>query len=215
MFQLFLKQLPSRLVAPFRGYLWLWHIAAMGVTAALVFSGFDWWFFEQTRSDALYPLIMLAGIGGFFVPVLVPVALYEWGNRIKDHSYVSAAIGVAQATIVAWIIIAVYKTFTGRIQPEFLTTLNTVDISRNFQFGFFEHGIFWGWPSHHAAVAAAVATVLCLAFPNRAIRFVALLWGAIVAVGAAVGFHWFSDALAGVIVGVVVGVAIWRDIKAA
>jgi membrane-associated phospholipid phosphatase len=196
--------------APYRGHFWVWHVAAAGITAVLVLTGFDWWFFQKTRIDALYPLIMLAGVGGFFVPILLPVGLYIWGQRQKDVTALRAAVATTQAAVVAWIIIAVYKTFTGRIQPEFLTTFETSDHSRNFQFGFFEHGIFWGWPSHHTAVAVAGATVLYLAYRRPATRFVTLAWALIVAAGASVGFHWLSDVVAGAIVGAVVGISIWR-----
>jgi membrane-associated phospholipid phosphatase len=202
------------MLAPYRGHFWIWHVVAAGITAALVLAGFDWWFFQATRHDALYRLIMLAGIGGFFVPLLLPVGLYIWSQKRKDAIALRAAVGTAQAAVVSWIIIAVYKTFTGRIQPEFLTTFETADGSRNFQFGFFEHGIFWGWPSHHTAVAVAGATVLYLAYRHPAVRLVAVAWATIVAAGAAVGFHWLSDAVAGAIVGVVVGVAIWRAVAA-
>ncbi|MDB5224898.1 MAG: hypothetical protein JWO43_520 [Candidatus Adlerbacteria bacterium] len=213
MFRLFLDKLPQRLLAPYRGYFWVWHIVVVGVTAVLVLTGFDWWFFEATRSKALYWLVMLAGIGGFFVPILLPIALYVWGRKHKDRNFLNIATGVAQASLIAWIIIAVYKTFTGRIQPELLTTLGSTDISRGFQFGFFENGIFWGWPSHHMAVAVAGATVLYLAWRHPAARSGALLWAAIVGAGAAVGFHWFSDVVAGAIIGAAVGTAVWRDIR--
>lgn len=191
----------------------MWHVAAAGITGALVLTGFDWHFFEATRSAALYPLIMLAGIGGFLVPVLLPLALYVWGRRGNER-YTRAAIATAKAAAVSWVIIAVYKALTGRVQPEFASGVG-VDISRGFQFGFFEHGIFWGWPSHHTAVAFAVAAVLYLTLRNSAARAVAVAWAIVVAAGASVGFHWFSDVVAGAIVGAVVGVAVWQEVNRA
>jgi membrane-associated phospholipid phosphatase len=211
MIRALLHRLPHKLWAAYRGHRILWHVFAGLLTAVLVLSGFDWWFFQETREPWLYGLIMLAGIGGFFIPILVPVALYvtgEWRNR--PH-LLHAGVAMAQAEAVASIIVAVYKTFTGRIQPEFLTTFNTTDISRNFNFGFFEHGIFWGWPSSHAAVAIAGATALYLAWPNKHVRAAIVAWAVVVSAGAAVGFHWFSDVVAGIIVGIVVGFAVWED----
>lgn len=213
----FFKTLPQRLLLPYRGRLWLWHIAAFAVTAIIVFGGFDWWYYEHTRSEALRPLVMIAGLGGMLIPIFLPVILYMRGKRKKDELRIRAAIGVAQASLIAWIIVAVYKAFTGRVQPGFsgasIASANGGDISRGFQFGFWEHGIFWGWPSHHTVVAIAAATVLYLAFKRPSARFAAFVWAAIVAAGASVGFHWFSDVVAGVIVGAVVGVAVWRDIN--
>lgn len=190
----------KRVLLPFRGRLWVWHVLAAGITAVLVLGGFDWWFFQATRAELLYPLAIVAGIGGFFVPIILPIVLYIRGRRFKDQNTLRTASAFAQASLITWVIVAIYKIFTGRIQPEFTTTLHTLDISRNFQFGFFEHGIFWGWPSHHTSVAVAGAVVLYLALHRSSKRFLALLWAIIVAAGASVSFHWFSDVIAGVIV---------------
>ena len=215
MFRAFFNQLPRRLLLPFRGSLWLWHIAAAIITVIIVFTGFDWWYFQHTRSETLRPLVMVAGLGGMIVPIALPIFLYSRGKRKRDELSIRAAIGIAQASIIAWIIVAVYKAFTGRVQPGFsgtsIASASGSDISHGFQFGFWEHGIFWGWPSHHTVVAIAAATVLYLAFKRPSARFAAFIWAAIVAAGASVGFHWFSDVVAGVIVGAVVGVAVWRD----
>lgn len=211
MFGLFLEKLPQRLIAPYRGRLWAWHLVAFVLTAIIVLTGIDWWFFEMTRSEKLLWLVGLSGAGGFFVPLILPVALYVYGKKKHIQSVIRTAGAVAQASIVAWIIIAIYKTFTGRIQPDLLADLGLANISNGFQFGFFEHGIFWGWPSHHTAVAVAGTTVLYLAWRRSRARFIALLWAVIVGAGAAVGFHWFSDVIAGAIVGAAVGIAIWRD----
>lgn len=198
---------------PYKGYLWVWHLVAVGITAVIVLTGFDWWFFRQTRGEILLPLVMVEGIGGMIIPILVPIFLYIQGKKWKSRKLIRAAIAVTQAAAVAWIIVAVYKVFTGRIQPDFLFSIDPASVGSGFQFGFFEHGIFWGWPSHHTAVAVAGATVLYLALKNPLARFGACIWAGIVATGAAVGFHWFSDMVAGAIVGVVVGVAIWQDVK--
>lgn len=201
----------TRFADSYRGYRWVWHVLAALSTLVLVASGFDWWFFEHTRIDTLYPLIMLAGLGGFLVPVLLPVALYWWGEWKGDEKLKRAGVAVAQAEIVAIVISSVYKAFTGRIQPEFLTHLSTADISHGFNFGFLQHGIFWGWPSSHAAVACAGMTVLFLFYKNRSARAVVLLYTLVISIGAAVGFHWFSDVAAGVIVGVSIGIAVQKN----
>lgn len=213
MFKILFHRLPQRLFLPYRGYLWIWHIIAAIITAVIVFTGFDWWFFRQTRSDFFLTLVMVGGIGGMLVPVVVPIFLYLRGKKRKDKHLIRTAAAVAQASGIAWIIVAVYKVFTGRIQPDFLFTQDITSMSSGFQFGFFEHGIFWGWPSHHTVVAVAGATVLYLALRHSVVRAGAVAWAVIVATGAAVGFHWFSDMVAGVIIGIVVGVAVWRDVK--
>lgn len=201
----FLHRLPQRLIACYVGYRWVWHVLAALITAVLVLSGFDWWFFEHTR-DMWRPLILIAGLGGFFVPIILSLGLYWGGKR-------GAGVAVGQASFLGWLITSFYKIFTGRVQPEYLTHVQTTDYSHVFHFGILKYGIFWGWPSSHAAVAVAGAVALWVAWPNKAVRLFALVWAAVVCAGAAVGFHWFSDVIAGIIVGAVVGSAVGADRK--
>lgn len=211
MIRSFGSNLAAQFLVCYRGYRWLWHVLAAVLTFALVVSGFDWWFFEHTRSNTLQPLIWAAGLGGFLVPVLLPVVLYWWGEWYGSRKLMRAATALAQAEIIAIVISSVYKAFTGRVQPEFLTTFNTADISHQFLFGFFRHGIFWGWPSSHAAVACAGMAVLFLSVKNWFARFVIIMYALVVSAGAAVGFHWFSDVVAGVIIGTLIGVSVYKN----
>lgn len=211
MFRAFVHKLPQRFLEVFRGRNLFYHISAIVLTYALVVSGADWYFYEATRSSYFYPLIMAAGIGGFFVPVIVPVGMYAVGMLRKNALLALCGAAGAQAVIVAWAISSFYKALTGRIQPEFLTQTSAIDSSRDFNFGFLEHGIFWGWPSSHTAVACALAAVLIVFYAdNRAVRIAAFAFAALIASGAAIGFHWFSDVVAGVIIGSLVGVVIAR-----
>jgi membrane-associated phospholipid phosphatase len=214
MIKTFFSGLGGSVVESLRAKSLWWHAAAIALTAVLVLSGFDWWFFEHTRSVWEW-MIYAAGIGGFFVPVLVPVALYALGAARRSAELLRASGAVAQAEIIAWTISSIYKAFTGRMQPEFLTQ-SGVDISRQFHFGFFEHGIFWGWPSSHAAVAVAGVGALIWSFPHsRAVRILAPLYAALVCFGAAVGFHWFSDVVAGTLIAISVAKAVGRNFSRA
>jgi membrane-associated phospholipid phosphatase len=211
MFRAFTHKLPERLLAVFKGKNLFYHLAAIVLTFILVVSGFDWYFFEVTRSPYFYFIIMAAGIGGFFVPVVVPVGMFIIGELRKDVSLISASAVSAQAVIIAWLVSSTYKAFTGRIQPEFLTNTSAIDISRDFNFGFLQHGIFWGWPSSHAAVACALAAALIVFYgKNKVVQYSALFYAILIASGAAIGFHWFSDVVAGVVIGALVGVVVAR-----
>ncbi|HEY4487958.1 MAG TPA: phosphatase PAP2 family protein [Candidatus Paceibacterota bacterium] len=192
-----------------RAFTWpyiLWHILAALLTLLLVMSGFDWWFYLETRSPIYYSLTLAAGIGGFFVPVLVPLLMLVYGNVQRSPTTVKRALILAQAVIVSWLISSTYKAFTGRVEPEFLTFTSSLDNSRDFNFGFWEYGIFWGWPSSHTAVACALAAALFVLYKHSAMtRAAAVFYAFFIALGAGIGFHWFSDVLAGVIVGTLVG----------
>lgn len=197
---------PARLAACFRGWNGVIQLAAIPLTYALVASGADWRFFEWTRTLDLHWLIYLAGIGGFFVPVVLPVILYVYGELRSQTRFMTAGVAIVQASALAWILSSTYKAFTGRTQPEFLTNFGTTDISGAFHFGFWQNGIFWGWPSSHTAVAVAGMVALMYVMPrSRVARYGGLVYAVMVASGAAIGFHWLSDVLAGAMVGGVVG----------
>ncbi len=198
------------LIASFRGPWIPFHLAAIVLTYAILMTGSDWAFFEATRASTYHWLVFGAGLGGFVIPILAPVALYVWARLRSDTSLLATSFLLAQAEASAWLISSTYKAFTGRTQPEFLTTFNTLDISHGFHFGFWQNGIFWGWPSSHACVAVAGAIILAYAFSRyRAVVYGTYLYAAFVAVGAAIGFHWLSDAIAGVLIGYAVGASIW------
>ncbi len=200
---------PKALFASFR-LPWLHaHAAAIALTALLVFTGIDWWYFEHTRSMWMqYPMVV-AGIVGFLIPFVVPLAILLLGIRRDSLKLreVAWVIGFTQAA--SWLIASTYKAFTGRMQPEFMTHINTIDISTDFQFGFWEHGIFWGWPSAHAATACAMAAALFVLFPrNRKVACIALPYALYITLGASIGFHWLSDAIAGALLGIAIGSSI-------
>lgn len=186
---------------------WMLHVLAALMTAVVVLSGFDWAYFLATRSVRMIGLP--AAILGFFVPIVTPVALYAIGEFKKQQwlQLTSAALG--QAGLAGLLISSFYKIFTGRVQPEFYTFSSTLDNSREFLFGFFRHGVFWGWPSSHASVAVSMGVALILLFPrSHIVRYSSLLYMAYVVFGVSVSIHWLSDALAGICVGIAVGISV-------
>src|SRR3989338_2645391 len=145
MFRAFVHKLPERFLAVYRGNSIFYHIAAVVLTYVLVVSGFDWYFFEVTRSPYFYPLTMAAGIGGFFVPVLVPIGMYLLGEIRKNTSLIAHGALCAQAIVIAWVVTSFYKALTGGIDPEFLPQTSFLDGCRDFNFGPLQQRLFWGW----------------------------------------------------------------------
>jgi membrane-associated phospholipid phosphatase len=175
----------------------------------LVTSRFDWWYFESTRSAWIFSLSIPSALIGFFVPIILPVSLYLIGIWRKSFTLKNIAAVLGQAAILGWLVSSSYKAFTGRIQPEFLTHLSNIDASRNFNFGFFEHGIFWGWPSSHVTVAFAMAAALIALYPRRKeITLPVAMYASYMILGVSVTIHWFSDAIAGAIIGTVIGLVV-------
>ena len=209
MFKAFLVGIPWTLRNCMLWRNFLLGILAGGLTYVCVETGFDWWYFEHSRGVLLLSLSLPAAVIGFFIPIVLPTGLYLWGTFRKKQAIVEVGVALANAGITAWFLSSFLKALTGRLQPEFYTQVSYIDISNVFQFGFFRHGIFWGWPSSHTTVAVAMSVVIIRLWQrNRAIAFLAALYAMYIALGVSVSIHWFSDALAGLIFGIIVGMAV-------
>lgn len=205
----FLKTFKQNIIKSFSGKNLLWHFLAIALTYLIVISGFDWFYFESTRNKLLLQITAGSGIIGFGVPVLLPIFMYVLD---KHKKYISATLATAQAGIIAYLISIFYKALTGRIQPEFMTHTVTADYSHEFNFGFLQHGVFWGWPSSHTAVAFAMSVALVIFFKNQKyIKYPAIIYAFFIGIGASIGFHWFSDFLAGAIIGTLVGIVVAKN----
>ncbi len=64
----FNSRLFKNLVGCFSGNNLIWHVSAIVLTYVLVAGGFDWWYFEATRSavlqSILFPAAMIGGVVG-------------------------------------------------------------------------------------------------------------------------------------------------------
>ena len=73
-------------------------------------------------------------------------------------------------------------------------------------------GMFWGWPSSHTTVAFAMAAAICKLYPeNRLLRYAAILYAGYVGIGISMTIHWFSEFVAGVIIGSVIGAVVGKS----
>ncbi|MGA7617666.1 MAG: phosphatase PAP2 family protein [Thermoanaerobaculia bacterium] len=201
--RMFLRTIPRDVANAFLGWNTLWHVVAIALTAALVLSGFDWWYFVNTRGIPRL-LIFPAVILGAFIPLLVPVGMLLIGYVRTSDASKKLAYTLGQAALIGSLVSSAYKAFTGRMQPPFGGALT--DTSRDFNFGFLRHGIFWGWPSSHATIAFAMAVALITLVPkNRPLKAAALLYAFYVGLAVSVSIHWFSEFAAGAIIGSVIG----------
>lgn len=189
----------------------LWHIIAIGATLFIVCSGFDWMYFEATRPFAGY--LFSAVVLGWLVPAVFPIVSYLAGSVRRDQRAIYGAYSTAQAAIIGLLISSLYKAFTGR--PGLKHAIGMlIDTSREFHFGFLKGGIFFGWPSSHTTVAFAMAAAIWTLYPgSKVARCVALLYALYVGVGVSITIHWFSDFVAGAIIGAAVGVTVGNVFK--
>jgi membrane-associated phospholipid phosphatase len=181
-----------------------WHLLAIALTYACVTTGFDAWVAATSRETGIRPLARVAGRVGLWAPILVPLAMLGVGALRRDGRFVRTGWILAEAEVIAAAVCAAYKAVTGRPGPR--SFIDGIDASEVFRFGFLRGGLYWGWPSSHVMVAVAGATAICIVHrENRWARRIALAYASYMAVCVSMSFHWFSDALAGVLVGVVVG----------
>lgn len=198
----FFLSLPRNVLRAFSGRNLIWHILAIAATLVIVVSGLDWRYFESTRPLERY--FWYAVLLGFYVPIIFPIILYVAGLVLKSRREIRAAFSTAQAAAIGLLIASFYKALTGRPGPGNFTG-SLIAASRDFRFGILRGGVFWGWPSSHTTIAFAMATTIWKLYPGKAVRLIAMCYAFYIGVGVSLTIHWFSDFVAGAIIGAVIG----------
>jgi len=202
----FLSTLPGNLIGCFKGRSLLWHVIAIFLTLVLVVSGFDWRYFAATRSPILRSYVWHAVPIGGLLPIALPLLLLLVGTATQSSPIRLTGWAIGQAEIIGGIIAAGYKALTGRAHPAHGVG---TDLTHVFKFGVLRGGVFWGWPSSHTTIAFAMAVTVWRLFPKqRWLRFLAIAYALYVGLGVSMTIHWFSDFIAGAILGSVVGVVV-------
>lgn len=205
----FFLTVPRNVARCFSGWMILWHFLAILLAFILVKTGFDWSYFLATRNPGLRLWMFPAAIIGQFLPVLLPLGLLYRGSLTENKMLMRTAWAIGQAAFIGWFMSSIYKSVTGRPHPPREVG---VDTSHIFHFGFWRGGIFWGWPSSHTATAFAVSVTLFVLFPQkRWLRIVALIYAFYIGIGVSMTIHWFSDFVAGAILGTVIGVTVGKS----
>ncbi|MBR6944154.1 MAG: phosphatase PAP2 family protein [Fibrobacter sp.] len=162
--------------------------------------------FAARQDQLVYGIAFTPGMMmGTFFPILVPGYMYF----ISDNRALNNTGAVAvQATAVAFLYNNILKAISAREHPD--AELNSGERSRDFKWGFFRRGVFYGWPSGHSMTNAAMA--MSIASFNRdkplVVAGCALYAGYIatsMVLGAKGEAHWFSDAVAGTLMGASIG----------
>ena len=201
--KVFLSTLARNVINCFRGRMLAWHVIAIALTFLLVASGFDWRYFLATRAPTLRSWMFPAVIIGGLLPIALPLFLLALGSLAGSTRTRLVGWAVGQAELIGAIVAAAYKAITGRAHPS-----HTVgpDLSHTFRFGLLRGGVFWGWPSSHTTVAFAMAVALIYLFPkNKNVLYLSWVYAFFIGLGVSVSIHWFSDFVAGAIIGTVIG----------
>ncbi len=203
-------RLPTTVRACFTGWPLVIQLLAFFLTCVIVNTGLDWRYFLITRSPGLRAFFFPALVIGGLLPVLGSLAVLLVGHAYKNTQLKNTAWALGQSVLLGWTISSSYKFFTGRLQPD-VTDIVT-DISNTFRFGIFRGGIFWGWPSSHTTIAFAMAFTLAWLYRKHPrVVIPAAIYAFYIGIGVAtVGIHWLSEAVAGVLIGAVIGIQVGK-----
>ena len=206
----FLVTIPGNLIGCFKGRMIFWQLLALVLTAILVTSGFDWFYFQSTRDPQLWKWMFPAAPIGGLAPIILPLLLIVSGFILSHDRITMTGWAIGQAELIGSLVSSAYKAVTARVHPAPLET--GADISRVFHFGFLRGGVFWGWPSSHTTIAFAMAATVFTLFPKqRWLGWLAIGYAGYIGLGVSMTIHWCSDFVAGAIIGTIIGVVVGRS----
>jgi len=193
-----------------------WQLAGIASTALIISTGTDYRverYFNQhpAYGHASRPMIFL----GTFLPVVASGSLYLTAKLAKDNELLGASYAVIQSSLTTLLYVSLLKAITGRPHPDWQNHSDMKALSKQFRFGFMRGGIFWGWPSGHTASTVAVASALMNYYPhNTWLKIAGYGLMGYTAFGVTAfhrgGMHWFSDAVAALLMTYPIGATIGK-----
>lgn len=155
-------------------------------------------------------------VGAIF-PVILGVGLFGSGFAGGSSQLASAGSAVLQASLFAITTSTALKALTGRAHPEPVVYQDN-EAGETFRFGLLRGGVFWGWPSGHLLANTAAVTSL-LSFYNHSTwlkvaggAYLGYLWLSVISHGRS-SMHWFSDTVAGTLLGYAIGTTVGRNFR--
>jgi membrane-associated phospholipid phosphatase len=159
---------------------------------------------ERVQSSNVQDTIRIANrFGGGMNPAMVVLFFLIAGVVYRHHRWIAYAVAMALAGAAAGVAVQIVKYTAGRTRPE-------------LWLGPFQHAraAATSFPSGHTVGAFALAGVLMISSPSRAMRFVAFLLALSVAVSRVLAFrHWTSDVLASAMIGMILAAVAVRSAK--
>jgi membrane-associated phospholipid phosphatase len=191
------------------------HVVAAAASYGIIKSGIDWkWYtFAQKNPGVSNTGFVSVAVGGM-APAIVPLGLYAYGRLDQKLKLQITALALGQAALISVGIASGYKALTGRRPPDDHYG-GGKDFSNDFKFGFLRRGAYEGWPSSHTANAFAMATTVTELYPeNTFLKIASFTYASLIGLGVSTNIHWFSDAVAGALIGYGVGKTVGSDFNA-
>src|SRR5574343_112245 len=184
----------------------LYLAIAVVLSIVIVYSGLDWYYFSTFRNSLLFDITFPAIAFGALIPVFGTLIYLLIALFRSDKNSINTSKALIQASILGYLTSTFLKVFTGRIEPPREYLQGMLDTSHGFNFGFLEHGIFWGWPSSHTTIAFAMMSVILIHYSrNKFIKFLAIFYAFYVGIGVSISIHWLSEFIVGAILGTLIG----------
>ena len=193
-----------------------YHLSAAALSYGLVKTDADWRYYSFMEENQAIPNIGMASVvAGGLVPLTVPVYLYFRGKSKNDAKLAYSALALGQSVMISLLVSSTYKAITGREDPEIIEgTVKSKNYSDQFNFGFMRRGIFEGWPSGHTMNAFAMAGVLTEMYPeNKNVKLYSWIYAFFIGLGVSTNIHWFSDCVAGALIGYSIGKSVGISFK--
>ncbi len=204
-------------LAVFSGPRAILHLSAAAATFLIVETGLDTRVHNYFARNTFFDRYSLLGVvQGSMVPVLLGGTLLGSGLIGGSSRLATAGSAVLQASLLAVCYSSVLKALTGRRHPE-PVVYEDDRASREFRFGILRGGVFWGWPSGHMLGNTAAVTSLLTFLDETWLDiagglYLGYLFLSVVSHGNS-SMHWFSDAVAGTLMGYAVGSTVGRDFR--
>lgn len=195
------------------------HLAAGLTTIILISTDVDYNVHNYFSENRQYSAWTDPAVGlGYTMPVLLGGGLYLYGKSSGRSEIAGAGCAVLQASLVTVAYVSLLKAVTGRPNPDPLAFSDMREASRTFRFGFMRGGIHYGWPSGHLATNTAAVSALLWYYPKSLPMKIAggvylayLIFGVTAHDGATM--HWFSDVVAGTLMGGAIGATIGSSFR--
>ena len=195
----------------FQLILLLFGIAASGfLTWMCIISGIDWQIAKFFEANYIFIYGAIPGvIAGMIVPFVILGYYIFKGKKNGNKKYSPIAIKLGWGFLTSFVISSLLKSFTNRIDMEPFESLGSYDFSNSFRWGFLNSNSLWesfseGWPSGHTFIAT---TFLVILWPTlqKAQKLYHSLYVFVIMLSVVTSFHWFSDIVSGVILGIIIG----------
>jgi membrane-associated phospholipid phosphatase len=209
--------LPGNALAMFSGSRAVLHLSALAGTLLIVESGLDAKVHNFFVRNTFFENVSHYAVRwGTYFPVILGGGLFGSGLIGGSSELASAGGAVLQASLLALCTTTALKALTGRPGPE-PVIYDDKEASSVFRFGFLRGGVFHGWPSGHVTANMAAVTSLLSFYDKTWLNiaggaYLGYLFLSVVSHGRS-SMHWFSDAVAGALMGYAIGTTVGRDFR--